>query len=235
MTKKHPKKWLLPATLCLLVLLVSLKMFSIPILNSLLSISAKTDNYAAAHNFSNAISFLNIFEPYIAPFNRGNIYFYQKDYESAKKSYTESLSLNPPIHRECQIRGNLALSISAQADILSEQKNYSKALISYDQASSTLLEKNCVKNTTDENTEEASLSNLYKNITQKQSETVQLLNDDPVEENTNSGSKDNLDQKNTPSQDKIDALKKQQESSETTRNRKTSSNNYEYIYQGERW
>ena len=57
---------------------------------------------------------LNIFEPYIAYYNYGNILYQNSDFEEAIVQYRKALTLFPPQRKECDIRINLALAMLKQ-------------------------------------------------------------------------------------------------------------------------
>ena len=55
---------------------------------------------------------LNCFEPYIAYFNNGNIYYMNGLYQEAADSYRQALTyVDLPKYRECKVRINLALAL----------------------------------------------------------------------------------------------------------------------------
>lgn len=57
------------------------------------------------------ISFINLYEPYIAPYNYGN-YLYQKGlYTEAYNKYLDSLSHNIPTNRICKVHINAGLTL----------------------------------------------------------------------------------------------------------------------------
>ena len=55
--------------------------------------------------------FLNIYQPYIAHYNYGNVLYNNGKYNQAIEEYKRALNLFPPQYKECPIRINLALSI----------------------------------------------------------------------------------------------------------------------------
>lgn len=64
----------------------------------------------------NKITALGFTEPYIAPYNQGNIYYQRKEYDKAIEAYQKALKKLPPHKKECKIRINMALSRLAKID-----------------------------------------------------------------------------------------------------------------------
>lgn len=63
---------------------------------------------------ANMLTFANVYQPYIAHYNRGNIFYKQGKYDEAVKEYNSALKCRVPDGKECIIRINLALSIIAK-------------------------------------------------------------------------------------------------------------------------
>lgn len=55
--------------------------------------------------------FLNIYQPYIAHYNHGNVLYNKGEYDEAIEEYKNALKLFPPKDKECSIRINLTLSM----------------------------------------------------------------------------------------------------------------------------
>lgn len=64
----------------------------------------------------NKLKALGFMEPYIAPYNEGNLAFEKGDYEEAAELYKAALKYNIPEQRECKIRINLALAMVTPID-----------------------------------------------------------------------------------------------------------------------
>lgn len=58
----------------------------------------------------------NIFEPYIAHYNNGNVYYKRGEYERAMSEYQKALKGWPPKYKECKIRINLVLALLNRYD-----------------------------------------------------------------------------------------------------------------------
>ncbi|MBO4426779.1 MAG: tetratricopeptide repeat protein [Clostridiales bacterium] len=64
----------------------------------------------------NQLGFLGFTEPYVNPYNRGNIFYSLGDYDRAIAEYDLALSYNPPEPADCMIRVNYALALLAPID-----------------------------------------------------------------------------------------------------------------------
>ena len=68
------------------------------------------DRYQKHHYEENQLAMLGILQPYIAPYNLGNVYYQRGEYEQAVESYRKALSYQPPEGADCMIRINLVLA-----------------------------------------------------------------------------------------------------------------------------
>ena len=57
-----------------------------------------------------------VFLGYIFYYNTGNSHYQKQDYEAAIEAYQKALEANPPAHKECPIRINMALAIIYNID-----------------------------------------------------------------------------------------------------------------------
>ncbi len=64
----------------------------------------------------NQLGFLGFTEPYVNPYNRGNIFYSLGDYNRAIAEYDLALSYDPPEPADCMIRVNYALSLIEPID-----------------------------------------------------------------------------------------------------------------------
>lgn len=69
------------------------------------------DKYHEGIYEENNLDIMGFTQPYIEPYNKGNIYFQKGNYEKAIEEYQKALEKNPPHDRECMIRINLALAM----------------------------------------------------------------------------------------------------------------------------
>ena len=68
------------------------------------------DRYQKHHYEENQLAMLGILQPYIAPYNLGNVYYQRGEYEQAVESYQKALAYQPPEGADCMIRINLVLA-----------------------------------------------------------------------------------------------------------------------------
>jgi tetratricopeptide (TPR) repeat protein len=215
--KRRKKLLLLSAGPLIAILLISLKLLSPTISNSQLKSSYNSGNYDTALFWSNTLKFINILEPYIAPFNQGNILFKQQQYPSAEIEYILSLSLHPPRSKICLIRVNLSLSIEAQADILLKDKEYDQAILAYDRAKMAIYQDNCANTLGTGESEAAERSK--ERIIAKQEEAMRLRNDDPENEN-DPDSSTRPETPRSPNTDQQKELEERQREFQTERQRR---------------
>ena len=71
------------------------------------------ENYPEANQEIRLIlmSFINLYEPYIVPYNYGNYYYQKGRYEAAYDKYIKSLKYKIPKKRECAVRINIGLTL----------------------------------------------------------------------------------------------------------------------------
>lgn len=67
-------------------------------------------NYNKHRYEENSLAALGVTQPYIAPYNLGNVYYQRGDYDLAIEQYNKALSFNPPEGKDCMIRINLVLA-----------------------------------------------------------------------------------------------------------------------------
>ena len=92
----------------------------------------------------NQMGFLGFTEPYINPYNRGNVFYSLGDYDRAIAEYDLALSYNPPEPVDCMIRVNYALSLLAPIDVDNiTEDNLDMVLDILDDARDILCENGC--------------------------------------------------------------------------------------------
>lgn len=92
----------------------------------------------------NSLDVLGFFQPYIAPYNRGNIDYQLGNYDQAIEEYKKALEKHPPQKKECMIRINLALAMVAGIDfenLTADQVDETIQIL--EEAIDVLVEKNC--------------------------------------------------------------------------------------------
>lgn len=101
-------------------------------------------NYKKEKYEFNQLGFLGFTEPYINPYNRGNIFYSLGDYDRAIAEYDLALSYNPPEPADCMIRVNYALSLIAPIDPDKiNEDNLEEVLDILDEARDILCEDGC--------------------------------------------------------------------------------------------
>ena len=104
----------------------------------------------------NPLLFCNWFQPYVAHYNMGNIYYQNEEYADAMYEYQRALDANPGKGKECSVRINLALAIlkTMETDYDSEE-NVEDSLEKLREARSVLLEEDCATEAGDGHSETA--------------------------------------------------------------------------------
>lgn len=101
-------------------------------------------NYKKEKYEFNQLGFLGFTEPYINPYNRGNIFYSLGDYDRAITEYDLALSYNPPEPADCMIRVNYALALIAPIDPDKiNEDNLEEVLDILDEARDILCEDGC--------------------------------------------------------------------------------------------
>ncbi len=101
-------------------------------------------NYKKEKYEFNQLGFLGFTEPYINPYNRGNIFYSLGDYDRAIAEYDLALSYNPPEPADCMIRVNYALALIAPIDPDKiNEDNLEEILDILDEARDILCEDGC--------------------------------------------------------------------------------------------
>lgn len=136
---KRRKLLLYSLPVALIMIIICIKMLSVPILSSLSHVSYDKAQYKTSGQLLYPLYVANWIEPYKLPFNHGNALFKQGDYRAAEGRYREALKSVPEKH-ECSVRINLALSLEAQADVLMSNKSYDDAIVIYDDVKAVLYD-----------------------------------------------------------------------------------------------
>lgn len=92
----------------------------------------------------NTFKEIGFMEPYVAPYNEGNLAFEQKKYDEAVRLYQKALEYNVPKERECKVRINLALAMVTPIDEdYIAQNNVDECISTLRSAIDVLTEKGC--------------------------------------------------------------------------------------------
>lgn len=92
----------------IILLLILLKLIATFITNEIF-ISKYNERIYNPNDVKN-LFILNIFEPYTAYYNHGNILYYNNDFDGAIEKYNKALELSPPEDKERDIKINLELA-----------------------------------------------------------------------------------------------------------------------------
>jgi len=87
--------------------------------------------YVASEETSSSLLFLNVAEPYLPYFNRGDAYAADQYYGAATDDFERALEL-APMDRKCDVRLNLALSWERFGDIYVQLGYYQGAVLLYE-------------------------------------------------------------------------------------------------------
>lgn len=214
--KRRRKMLLIAALPMIAVFLIMLKLLSPAIMNSQLKTAYDKENYDAATFWANALQFTNILEPYIAPFNRGNVLFQKKDFSTAEEEYSKSLELGVPEGLVCDVRVNLSLAIEMQADTMVREKEYDKAILAYDRAKATLYLDGCANRHDDGGSSETA-KEARERIGKKQEEALRIRNEDISEDGKDESGRESQRSASRPSDAQQKDLKQAQQEAQAYR------------------
>lgn len=136
-------RWLLGTSPVLLVLLI----FAIKALSMIGVNSAGITAYDEARFSASRSSFAqlrvgNLFQPWIADYNRGTAEYGLRDYPAARESFTTALE-RVPADYECRVVLNLVATIERQGDELATQQQPREAVQHYEDALRLLADSEC--------------------------------------------------------------------------------------------
>lgn len=182
----------------------------------------------------NKLAFLGFCEPYIAPYNRGNVHYQKAEYEEAVTDYQKALQCFPPEKKECSIRINLVLAMITKletGELTKEQVSANLSVIK--EAKEVLTKHDCA--TADHKGHSQKAQTLYDEL----SELEDALNELNGSGSSNSAPKDTKEEdEQTPDQEKEEQLKELQRQNTATRNEDLQTeeliDNYDY-YEGASW
>lgn len=123
-------------------------LISIAIICSLLSgvsfLNYFSNENAINNSRENVLKILGFAQPYVAPYNEGNLAYEKRNYREAVIKYKKALEYSMPQKRECQVRINLALAIAMPVDQeYIENKGADEAIKVLESAIEVLTEKGC--------------------------------------------------------------------------------------------
>lgn len=120
--------WFAIASPLLLAMSVfSLKFFSMPVIEPFSTHAYHQQNYDRAISRLGPLKPMNWFESYLVPYNEGTARLQQGDLDGAETQLRGALDewnaagdINAPLHAECKIRTNLAITLERRADQLQD-------------------------------------------------------------------------------------------------------------------
>ena len=121
------------------VMLITIKMLSLPVLSGIAHMNYGQSQNDSAISWLQPLTWANWMEPYKVYFNQGNAYFKSGKYDQSEGKFRQALE-SVPEAKECDVRINLALSIEQQADRLLSEKKYDAAILKYDDAKAVLYD-----------------------------------------------------------------------------------------------
>ena len=149
-------------TFYIVMICVTIKLLSNIFLNNRLI--EKYNNGDYSESTARSLTFLNIFQRYIAHYNYGNILYKNGKYEEANIEYENALKESIPKYQECSIRINYALSICKTVQLdESNQESIEKAIEIYESAIDVLIQDGCA-NKNDDNGHSEDAEQLKKDI-----------------------------------------------------------------------
>ena len=160
------------------------------VFNIVTSIKVANENYNSSDIITNSQTILNLIEPYLVYYDRGFLKLSNAsnmdELSAAGSDFQESLKQNPPEDMLCSIYGNLSYTIELQGDLYSKDKNYSEALISYNQAEALLYKNGCANEKSSDGKGKDDLSEAAKErLINKRKKTIEVINN--VEEGGDGG------------------------------------------------
>lgn len=130
------------APMAILLLAFSVKVFAMTSDTEAGRSSYGTGKYDEANRRFDATRVINIFEPWVAPYNQGTTLYQLLRYAEARTELEKSLTLVTPTY-DCMVRLNLVATIEAQGDELMARQNAAEAKKRYDEALEVLGKGDC--------------------------------------------------------------------------------------------
>lgn len=114
----------------------------------------------------------NVIQPYIAHYNKGNIYYQNGDYNKAIEEYNLAIDMDSKKNHKCDIRVNKALAmLKTLPEDYDSQENIENTIEVLNKAKEVLVEKECAKIDEDGHDEDATklreeIDAMLKNLEQ---------------------------------------------------------------------
>ncbi|ASK64798.1 hypothetical protein CFK39_01900 [Brachybacterium avium] len=126
--------------LILLLALLAVRFVSMPITQATHLQAYEGGDYPAAVERLGPVEFANWFEPYLPHLSKGTALLQQgqdaaaeEELRTALQEWTSHSDLNSPLHAQCKILNNLAISIERQADLLEDPQQRADRLFEAEQ------------------------------------------------------------------------------------------------------
>jgi len=172
--KARRKKMLIYAAAPVIVLLVAGLFFTRPgSITAMTKLGFRSNGAEGVIPIANTQKFMNVIEPYIAYYNTGTTYLASNKLTEAERELRQSLALNPPLSRVCQVRVNLAYTIELFGDKIPAGKTGTyqdkevDAAYLYSMAQGILYEDNCASQQEDVKPRDENAQNAKKRLEQK--------------------------------------------------------------------
>lgn len=203
------------------------------------------DDYNNEVYAENKLSYLGFLQPYIAPYNQGNVEYMKENYGEAIEQYKKALDENPSFERECLIRINMALAmvIPINPEEIT-QDNVEETIKLLEDAKEVLLEHGCAHDEdSDGHNEDA--QQLKEDI-DKFIEQLKRKEEDSSEEESESSEDETQTSNNEESTSSDDKKKKELEEQQKKGNKERHKNMRDYgeyesgnggydLYDGNKW
>lgn len=191
---------------------------------------------------NNIFSFMGVMQPYIADYNKGNIYYNRQEYEKAIEFYKKALQKNPPQKKECKIRINMVLSILETIDFDNARENKEEVIAILDECIDILCEDGCadcdnVKGHSKDATTLKEDIEKYKDELEQDNNEVTSDEEEPKKE------EEQLKDNNNEEEEKQKKLQDLQDEAQEERNKELRNaeelsdiyDNYSEHYEGKYW
>ncbi len=213
----------------ILLSLIFLKLFSNSIINEKVIEDYNNKKY---DTLIDALYVLNVFEPYIVYYNKGNILYQENNYKGAIEQYNKAIEKKPPEDKICKVRVNLSLAMLADIDV-----NDTNNILDYlNNAQSVLYEDGCA-NKNDDKGKNRKAEDLDHEIEMlKEQNSTKSQNDKNDEDTQDDENEDNLKEEDYKEiEEKLKEVNNSANSErQNTIKRYENYDNYEY-YRGKKW
>lgn len=219
-----------------ILLLIFINLLFRFIYNKIFISKYEEENYTISN--VDGLLFANFFEPYIAHYNKGNLYYMNKDYTNAIYEYKKSLKLFPSESNECKIRINLALAMLKNiSDNYDSEENIDNTLVVLKNAKQVLYEGGCA-NENDDKGHSKTAEKLKSEIEQieKELELKKKYNESQsTESEEENGDENNNDDENRESEIKEELKERQYNSYQNRIDEQSRRSNYNSTYTNKGW